>query len=98
MQSKGKPNKSEIRARPPLERMLRIHQEIQSGTYPNTTTLASALEVSDKSIQRDLDFMRDRLQLPIEYDGARFGYYYTQEVRSFPTVQISEGELFALLD
>ena len=87
----------EPRSRPPLERMLRIHQELQTGDYPNATTLAAALEVSEKSIQRDLDFMRDRLQLPIEYDGSHFGYYYTQEVSSFPTMQISEGELFALL-
>jgi predicted DNA-binding transcriptional regulator YafY len=87
----------EMRSRPPLERMLRIHHALQSGNYPNATTLAAELEVSEKSIQRDLDFMRDRMQLPIEYDGSRFGYYYTQEVGSFPTVQISEGELFALL-
>src|SRR6266480_7812403 len=88
---------SEIRSRPPLERMLKIHQALQSGNYPNATTLGAELEVSEKSIQRDLDFMRDRLQLPIEYDGSRFGYYYTQEVSSFPTMQISEGEMFALL-
>ena len=88
---------SELRSRPPLERMLKIHQELQSGDYPNATTLASALEVSEKSIHRDLEFMRDRLQLPIEYDGSRFGYHYTQEVNTFPTMQISEGELFALL-
>ena len=88
---------SELRSRPPLERMLKIHQELQSGDYPNSTTLAAALEVSEKSIQRDLDFMRDRLRLPIEYDGSRFGYYYTREVDTFPTMQISEGELFALL-
>ncbi len=90
-------NKSEIRSRPPLERMLRIHQELQSGNFPNGTTLAAALEVSEKSIQRDLDFMRDRLKLPIEYEDKRHGFYYTQEVSSFPTMQISEGELFALL-
>src|SRR6185295_14429708 len=89
--------KKDLRSRPPLERMLRIHQELQTGDYPNATTLAAALEVSEKSIQRDLDFMRDRMQLPIEYNGSRFGYYYTQEVSSFPTMQISEGELFALL-
>jgi proteasome accessory factor B len=77
--------------------MLKIHQALQAGNYPNATTLAAELEVSEKSIQRDLDFMRDRLQLPIEYDGSRFGYYYTQEVSSFPTMQISEGEMFALL-
>lgn len=41
--------------------------------------------------------MRDRLDLPIEYDGSRFGYYYTEKVSAFPTVQITEGELFALI-
>ncbi len=77
--------------------MLRIHQAIQSGHFPNTSTLADELEVSTKSIQRDLEFMRERLELPLEYHPQRFGYYYTQEVSSFPTLQITEGELFALL-
>lgn len=84
-------------SRPPLERMLRIHHEIQSGKYPNASTLGRQLEVSTKSIHRDLEFMRDRLGLPLEYDARRFGYYYSQEVNAFPTLQITEGELFALL-
>ncbi len=77
--------------------MLRIHQAVQSGAYPNATRLAVELEVSTKSIHRDLEFMRDRLELPLEYDPRRNGYHYTQEVSSFPTLQITEGELFALL-
>lgn len=84
-------------SRPPLERMLRIHQSIQSGQHPNATALAGDLEVSTKSIYRDIEFMRDRLELPLEYDPVRNGYHYTQEVTSFPTLQITEGELFALL-
>ena len=77
--------------------MLRIHQAIQSANYPNATKLASELEVSTKSVHRDIEFMRDRLGLPIEYDSSRFGYYYTEEVSSFPTFQITEGEIFALV-
>jgi len=76
---------------------MRIHHEIASGSYPNASTMARELEVSTKSIQRDLEFMRDRLNLPLEYDGSRFGYYYTEPVSSFPTLQITEGELVALL-
>ena len=86
-----------LSSRPPLERMLRIHQTIQSGTYPTARSLAGELEVSTKSIYRDLEFMRDRLDLPLEYDGRRSGYCYTEEVNAFPTVQITEGELFALV-
>jgi proteasome accessory factor B len=80
-----------------MERMLRIHQAIQSGKHPNAVSLALELEVSSKSIHRDLEFMRDRLELPLEYSEARKGYYYTEEVGAFPTLQITEGELFALL-
>jgi proteasome accessory factor B len=46
---------------------------------------------------RDLQFMRDRLDLPMAYDDRRWGYFYTQEVTAFPSLQITEGELFALL-
>ena len=96
MTSGAKPN-NERRSRPPLARMLQIHQAIQAGGYPNATTLASQLEVCTKSIRRDLDFMRDRLELPIQYDGRRFGFFYTEPVKAFPTLQITEGELFALV-
>ena len=51
-----KQNPRDPHARPPVERMLRIHQEIQSGRFPNCRTLAGELEVSTKSIQRDLEF------------------------------------------
>ena len=77
--------------------MLRIHQSLQSGKFPNATILAAELEVSTKSIQRDLEFMRDRLDLPIKYDSHRIGYRYTEEVTSFPTMHITEGELVALV-
>ncbi len=76
---------------------MRIHQAIQSGAYPNAVRLAQDLEVSPKSIYRDLEFMRDRLDLPLAFDRNRLGYYYTEEVSAFPTVQITEGELFALI-
>jgi predicted DNA-binding transcriptional regulator YafY len=91
---KAKPEKI-LHSRPPLERMLRIHQALQSGSHPNANNLAAELEVSAKSIHRDLEFMRDRLELPLAYDHARNGYHYTEEVGNFPTLQITEGELFA---
>ena len=77
--------------------MLRIHQAIESGQFPNTSTLARELEVSTKSIQRDVEFMRDRLGLPLAYAASRRGYHYTEQVSAFPTMQITEGELVALV-
>ena len=84
-------------SRPPWERMMRMHRLIQSGKYPNCRKLADELEVCAKTIQRDIDFMRYRLQLPIEYDQLKFGFHYTEPVAGFPAMEMSEGELVALL-
>ncbi len=84
-------------SRPPLARMLRIHEALKAGRMPNCRKLGEELEVSGKTVQRDLEFMRDQLGLPIEYDAARFGYRYAEEVAAFPTVQVGEGELLALV-
>jgi proteasome accessory factor B len=94
-----KPAKTQLdkHSRPPLERVHRIHQSLQRGGHPNATRLALELEVSAKTVHRDLEFMRDRLGMPIEFDAHANGYYYTEEVTALPTMQISEGELFALV-
>lgn len=77
--------------------MLKIHDELRRGALTNCTKLMNTLEVSRKTIVRDIAFMRDRLELPIEFDARIQAYRYTQPVTSFPTVNVTEGELLALL-
>lgn len=84
-------------SRPPLERMMRIHAMLVAEEYPNTNTISRKLEVSVKTAQRDLEFMMNRFNLPLKYHRRKFGYYYTEPVDNFPTLQVSEGEIFALL-
>lgn len=76
--------------------MMRIHAQLKAGEFPNCRKIAEKIEVSSKTIQRDIDFMRDRLGLPIEYDPLRFGFHYTQAVTSFPSIEVTEGEIAAL--
>ncbi len=87
---------SGFRSRFSVERMLRIHERLKDGAALNCTRLAREMEVSRKTIQRDIDHMRDRLGLPIEYDRAAHSYAYTETVEAFPTVQMSEGDAVAL--
>ena len=65
-----------LTSRGPLERITHVHTELERGRFPNCRKLAEALETSCKTIQRDIDFMRYRLNLPIAYDAKRFGFYY----------------------
>jgi proteasome accessory factor B len=92
-----KMKKSLPTSRPPLARMLKIHDQLQADRLPNATTLSRHLETSTKTINRDIAFMRDQLGLPIEWDAQSNGYRYSGFVDGFPTMQVSESELFALL-
>jgi proteasome accessory factor B len=76
--------------------MRRIFHSIQAGGHPNRIALAEDIEVTTKTIQRDIDFMRDRLHLPIAYNGMRQGYEFTRQVESFPLVELSEAELVSV--
>lgn len=94
--SRPRRKRSVVHSRPPLERMKCLHEKLKAGKFPNCRKLGEELEVSPKTIQRDIDFMRDRLNLPIEYDQLHFGYWYTEPVTSFPSIEVTEGELVAL--
>jgi predicted DNA-binding transcriptional regulator YafY len=84
--------------REPTERMLRIHELVAAGKFPNGSTLANDLQVSTKTIKRDFQFMRDHFDLPLAYDNNRHGYFYSKRVDKFPGgPKITEADLFAIL-
>jgi predicted DNA-binding transcriptional regulator YafY len=85
-----------LSARPPLARLALIDQAIRAGNWPNASTLARELEVSPRTVQRDINFLRDRLQAPLAFDPVRHGWHYTCPDYHFPLVRITEGELIAL--
>ncbi len=82
--------------RMPIARMKFIYEAIKTERRPNCSVLAKRLEISAKTIQRDIDYMRYQLDLPIEYDQERHGFYFTEPVAHFPSVHITESELVAL--
>ena len=84
-------------SRPLLRRLLNIDSEIRSGRMPNCSTLAQSEEVSRRTILRDIDYLRDELGAPIEYDAAKKGFRYSSPDWFMPAMRMSEGELLGLL-
>ncbi len=82
--------------RAPMERIYHIHEAVAEGRLPNCSTLADELEVTAKTIQRDITFMRDRLKLPLDYDEQARGYRYTGDVSAFPVFEVGAEELAGL--
>lgn len=85
-----------LRSRPPLNRFQEIFHAIKTNRYPNRTQLARSIEVTTKTIQRELDYMRYQLGLPIEFDYARGGYYFTKPTTDLPLFQLTEAELVSV--
>lgn len=59
-----------------IERLSKIHAKIKSGCYPDRRQLAYDNEVSIATIDRDIEFLKDRYGAEIVHDNSRGGYYY----------------------
>ena len=84
------------------ERFYKIEMLIRSRGSVRFDTLLSELEVSPATLKRDLQYLRERLGAPIDYDPFSRGYRFAQEQwrgvkHELPGVWLSEHELHALL-
>ncbi|MDR3333916.1 MAG: WYL domain-containing protein [Treponema sp.] len=77
-------------------RILFIDEAIRSGRYPNSESLSRELEVSSRTVQRYIEFLRDTYGAPLEYDHQKRGYYYTKPNFFIKSILLTEGELFSL--
>lgn len=82
-------------SRQQLERILEIDRQIRAFKYPNARSLAQELEVSERTIYHDRQFLIDRLGAPLAYDCKRGGWYYTEPNWALPSALVTEGELLA---
>ncbi len=77
-------------------RILAVDTLIREGRYPNAATIARKLGVTQRTVQRDIEYMRDMYMAPIEYDYTQRGYYYSEPSFYIKSVSLSEGELFSI--
>ena len=90
---------SELRlTRGRLERLHHIDQALQRGEIVTCAGVANHFEVRQRlTIQKDIDYLRDVLRRPLEYDEKRTTWYYMEPVDPLPNMVITEGELFTLM-
>jgi predicted DNA-binding transcriptional regulator YafY len=77
-------------------RLLIIDEAIREGNYPTLAKLAKLTEVNPRTIQRDIEYLRDIYHAPLEYSKAHHGYYYTDTSFFVKSITLSEGELFSV--
>lgn len=77
-------------------RVLKIDQLIRENVFPSVRFLAQKFEVSARTIERDIEFLRDSYEAPIEYDFIRRGYVYTDNTFFLKSLFLSGEELFSI--
>ncbi|MCX5750092.1 MAG: WYL domain-containing transcriptional regulator [Candidatus Saganbacteria bacterium] len=78
-------------------RIAKIDELIRKKSYPNCRKMAEIFEVSQRTILRDIEAMKDSLGAPILFSKEKNGYYYGNSGFSLPELKLSEGELLAVL-
>jgi len=82
-------------------RVYKIEMLIRNRGHVSFQALLDELEVSSATLKRDLDYLKDQLGAPIEYDrflnGYRFGEEFRGKKHELPGLWFSERELYSLL-
>jgi predicted DNA-binding transcriptional regulator YafY len=77
-------------------RLLALDERIRAGKRPNCSSFAREWEVSAKTVQRDIEFLRDVRGAPIEYDPIQRGYVYSDPSWRLQPLELGEAELLQL--
>lgn len=95
--------RSRSRARKPtspnatfLARILRLHALLVEQRPVTSVALAAELEVAERTIKRDVAFMRDQLGCPIAWDAGIRSYVYTASCDILPLLRLTADEALSL--
>ncbi|GHT59739.1 hypothetical protein FACS1894109_16220 [Spirochaetia bacterium] len=79
-----------------LARIYTIDREIASGKYPNVNYFVKKYSYRSATIYRDIEYMRDSLNAPIEYDAKQRGWYYSEKHFRLPARYANANDMLAL--
>ena len=73
-----------------MARIVEFDRQLRQGRYPNRSNFGVDYGVSARTVARDVEYLRDRLEAPLEYDADRRGYYYSKPW-NLPAVVVGSG-------
>jgi len=91
---------------PKMTRLMKLVAMLRKNSYPNHRKLQRALRmldttcmysISQKTVQRDVQYLRDAYGAPIAFDNGRRGYYLTDQNWKFEVPQLDEDEMRAVM-
>jgi len=90
------PKAHQVSTRAQIERLYRIVAKIQNAEAVTLTALAMAFEVNNRTIQRDIEFLRDRLGVPIAFDRKEKRYAIEDDFAHIPPLELKDTDYLLL--
>jgi predicted DNA-binding transcriptional regulator YafY len=84
-------------SRPCFKRITQIHDRIVAGHRVTAQTLSDELEISARTIKRDIEHLRDRHRAPLAWDAVRQTYYYTEAFDLCTGLRLDAAETLAVV-
>ena len=60
------------------ERIQWLHKQIFEERYPNAFRISEKFDISHRQAQRDIDYLKNKMNAPVAYDPAKKGFFYTE--------------------
>lgn len=77
-------------------RILQIDEMLRGGNYVSMEEFVFKFGVTQRTVERDFERLRDEMNAPLEYDKKLNKYHYTDSTYSIPNVVLTEGDLFTV--
>lgn len=77
-------------------RILQIDEMLRGGNYVSMDEFVFKFGVTQRTVERDFERLRDEMDAPLEYDKKLNKYHYSDSTYSIPNVVLTEGDLFTV--
>jgi hypothetical protein len=61
-----------------IARIFEFDLKVRGGWFPSRSSFATQNGVSERTVARDVEYIRERLGAPLEFHKERRGYYYSK--------------------
>ena len=68
-----------------IARVFEFDLKIRGGWFPSRASFATECGVCERTVARDIEYMRERLGAPLAYHKQRRGYFYSKPW-NFPSI------------
>ena len=68
-----------------IARVFEFDLKIRGGWFPSSASFATECGVCERTVARDIEYMRERLGAPLAYHKQRRGYFYSKPW-NFPSI------------